>query len=126
MHVVLFVTDSAKPTRSEEVLRRIVHQADAELRTFAHESIKSDIYQLVHEATVVVAHIARSSPNVLYEIGLAHGMGKPVILLVGEEITLPFDLRSRDPTYLRTLFRASPLKPLASQAGRASRCRVLA
>jgi signal transduction histidine kinase len=48
------------------------------------DTIASDLLQ----ADIVVA-VLSPSPNVYYEIGLAHAMGKPVISLVDEDIKAP-------------------------------------
>jgi nucleoside 2-deoxyribosyltransferase len=55
---------------------------------FIMEQIRSAIQQ----ARFCIADITRSNPNVLYEVGLAHAAGKPIILLAEEGSHLPFDL----------------------------------
>ena len=57
-------------------------------------NILEDIVRALVEATLVVADLTDSNANVYYELGLAHAMGKPVILLAQEIDELPFDLRS--------------------------------
>lgn len=47
-------------------------------------------------AELVVAILDGLSPNVLYEVGVAHGCGKPVVLCLGtgeETASMPFDLK---------------------------------
>jgi signal transduction histidine kinase len=44
----------------------------------------------VVRADLVLAVASHSSPNVFYEVGLAHATGKPVVFLVDEEAGTPF------------------------------------
>jgi hypothetical protein len=50
---------------------------------------------LVAEADVVVADTTRANPNVLYELGVAVGLGLPVVLLAEEQAELPVALASQ-------------------------------
>ena len=58
------------------------------------QNILKDIVRAIAEADLIVADLTDSNPNVYYELGLAHALGKPVILLTQEIDDLPFDLRS--------------------------------
>jgi hypothetical protein len=44
-------------------------------------------------ARLIVADCTDRNPNVFYEIGLAHTIGKPTILLTQKSEDVPFDLR---------------------------------
>lgn len=44
------------------------------------ELIISDVQRAIWEADLIVCDISEQNPNVLYELGLAHAIGKPVIL----------------------------------------------
>ena len=57
--------------------------------------IIQDIIQGLSESQVVIAEITPANPNVFYEVGYAHALNKPTILLANREETaqLPFDLR---------------------------------
>jgi hypothetical protein len=44
---------------------------------------------------VVVAELTGRNPNVLYEVGMAHCLGKPVVLLCQTQGDIPFDLSTR-------------------------------
>lgn len=52
------------------------------------ESIWTDINQ----AGLIVADLTNKNENVMYEIGIAHTVGKPVVLLSQDEIDPPFDI----------------------------------
>jgi hypothetical protein len=54
--------------------------------------ILQDIIQGIAEARVVVAEITPPNPNVFYELGYAHALKKPTILLAERGKQLPFDI----------------------------------
>jgi len=60
---------------------------------FGPGMILKDIVQGIADARVVVADITPANQNVFYELGYAHALGKPVILLAELGKDLPFDLR---------------------------------
>lgn len=55
--------------------------------------ITDDINSNIEKARVVIADLSGNNPNVFYEVGLAHGRGKRVVLMVQNETVVPFDLR---------------------------------
>lgn len=57
------------------------------------ESILSRIYNQISKADVIVADMTGRNPNVYYETGYAHGLGKRVILLTQKADDIPFDLK---------------------------------
>jgi hypothetical protein len=54
--------------------------------------ILQDIAQSIADAKVVIAEITPANQNVFYEIGYAHALGKPTILLAERDKQLPFDV----------------------------------
>jgi hypothetical protein len=54
--------------------------------------ILNDIVQGLVEAKVVIAEVTPSNQNVFYELGYAHALGKPAILLAERGKQLPFDI----------------------------------
>jgi hypothetical protein len=54
--------------------------------------ILNDIWAYLTEASVVIAEITEPNPNVYYEIGVAHALRKPTILLAQRGTKLPFDV----------------------------------
>jgi nucleoside 2-deoxyribosyltransferase len=53
-----------------------------------------DIWKQINQAKVVIADLTFKNPNVFYELGLAHAIGKPVVLIAQTIDDIPFDLRS--------------------------------
>jgi hypothetical protein len=60
---------------------------------FTAHSVVWDIWEGIVSARSIVADCTGRNPNVFYEIGLAHTLGKPTILLTQREEDIPFDLR---------------------------------
>jgi Nucleoside 2-deoxyribosyltransferase len=56
--------------------------------------IFQDIQREIEQADIVIAEITPANPNVFYELGYAHALGKPTILLARRGAQLPFDIRS--------------------------------
>ena len=57
-------------------------------------SIVDEIWQGIRSAKVLVAELTGRNPNVFYELGLAHAVSKPVILVAESIEDIPFDLRA--------------------------------
>jgi hypothetical protein len=66
---------------------------------FNNKSIIDDIWRNINEARIIVADLTHRNPNVFYEVGIAHTLGKDVILISQDEGDIPFDLR-----HIRTIF----------------------
>lgn len=61
---------------------------------FSKPRIMDDIWKSIRTARFVVAELSSKNPNVFYEVGLAHAIGKPVIILTRNEDDVPFDLKA--------------------------------
>lgn len=61
----------------------------------SHGDIFSQILRNIVEARVVIANISGRNPNVFYELGIAHALNKPVILLAHNQSDVPFDIQSK-------------------------------
>ena len=51
------------------------------------------IWKGINSAKVLVAELTTRNPNVFYELGLAHALNKPVVLISRNEGDVPFDLQ---------------------------------
>ena len=67
------------------------HRADD---LFRPSTIVNDIWDYTKKARVLLADLTGKNPNVFYELGLAHALAKPAILLAESMDDIPFDLRS--------------------------------
>jgi len=57
------------------------------------ESMLERIYNQIAKADVIVADMTGRNPNVFYEVGYAHALGKVVVLLAQKDEDIPFDLK---------------------------------
>lgn len=57
-------------------------------------TIVSDIWACTNEAKIVLADLSGKNPNVFYELGLAHALAKPAVLVTESLADVPFDLRA--------------------------------
>jgi hypothetical protein len=60
---------------------------------FGTGKIVEQIWTGINDAKVLVADLTGRNPNVFYELGLAHALDKPVVLVCANESDVPFDLR---------------------------------
>ena len=60
---------------------------------FATGKIIDQIWDGIHAARVLVAELTGRNPNVFYELGLAHALQKPVVLVASNEGDIPFDVK---------------------------------
>jgi hypothetical protein len=56
-------------------------------------TIVNDIWSLTKDAKVILADLSGKNPNVFYELGLAHAIAKPAVLVSEAIEDIPFDLR---------------------------------
>ena len=80
--------DHIEPTCAS--LQLTVRRADD---FFTADSVVQDVWKAIVGARLIVADCTDRNPNVFYEIGLAHTIGKPTILLTQKSEDVPFDLR---------------------------------
>jgi hypothetical protein len=65
-------------------------RADNEI--FATGKIMDQVWSGINAARVLVAELTTRNANVFYELGLAHALKKPVVLVSSNEEDVPFDL----------------------------------
>jgi nucleoside 2-deoxyribosyltransferase len=53
----------------------------------------SDVWDAINHAQVLIADCTDRNPNVFYELGVAHTLGKPVIQIAQSKDDIPFDVR---------------------------------
>jgi len=60
---------------------------------YGSRPIINDIWNSTKEANVILADLTKKNPNVFYELGLAHAIAKPTILITATMKDVPFDLK---------------------------------
>jgi hypothetical protein len=62
---------------------------------FGSNVVMEDVKAAIETADLVIADLSGQNPNVFYEVGIAHTLGKQVLLLSQSIEDVPFDLRHR-------------------------------
>jgi hypothetical protein len=58
-----------------------------------HHTVIQDVVSLIDRSRIVVCDLSGRNPNVFYEAGIAHSLGRQVILITRQPDDVPFDLR---------------------------------
>jgi hypothetical protein len=66
-------------------------RADDEI--FGTGKIIDQIWKGINSSKVLIAELTSRNPNVFYELGIAHALKKPVVLISENEKDVPFDLQ---------------------------------
>lgn len=76
-------------------------------------AIIQDIVSLIDKSYIVLCDCTGRNPNVFYEIGIAHSLGREVILIAQADADVPFDLRHL--RYIKYLNNGEGRKSLAAE-----------
>jgi hypothetical protein len=60
---------------------------------YGSREVMKDIWELIHNSNTIVADCTERNPNVFYELGIAHTLGKKVIIITQNTDDIPFDIR---------------------------------
>ena len=82
-------SDFIKPTL-EEVGFDVVRADDIQ----SQRNILRDVIEGIDRSDLIIADLTSANPNVFYELGLAHMLKKPVVLITQSIDEVPFDLRA--------------------------------
>lgn len=61
---------------------------------YSKPQIMSDIWKSLRSSRIVIAELSGRNTNVFYEVGVAHTLGKPVIIITRNQDDVPFDLKA--------------------------------
>lgn len=75
--------------------------------------IMQDIIELICTSNIVICDLTGKNPNVFYEAGIAHTLGKEVILITQSDDDVPFDLKPI--RYIKYLNNQEGLEKLARE-----------
>jgi hypothetical protein len=75
--------------------------------------IMQDVFSLIYTSRIVIVDFSEKNPNVFYETGIAHTLGKPVIPITQHDNDVPFDLRHH--RYLHYLNNGEGLQNLTQK-----------
>ena len=94
--VLMPFTDKLKPVWEEHIKKVVASLGLTAKRADDFStalSVMADVWNAICGSRMVVADCTGRNPNVFYEIGVAHTVGKPVILTTQDANDVPFDLR---------------------------------
>ncbi|NQU68710.1 MAG: hypothetical protein HQ510_12270 [Candidatus Marinimicrobia bacterium] len=87
----------------EDVIKTVCEDFDLDVvradETYGPGLILADITKQIYESKLIIAEISPVNANVFYEVGFAHALNKPTILIAEKTTKLPFDVSP-----FRTLF----------------------
>ena len=98
---LVFVLTPFHPTYKKqfEVVDAVCQNLGLRAMRGDEEFVQGDVFphilRLIIRARIIVAIIDGRNPNVFYELGIAHALGKPVILIAPTPDDVPFDLRTK-------------------------------
>jgi hypothetical protein len=82
---VFDVIRSAATTAGYKVLRA--------KNIWEHSAVIQDVFSLIYRAHIFVCDFSGKNPNVFYEAGIAHTLGKYVVPITQSPADIPFDLQ---------------------------------
>lgn len=78
---------------------------------FSTTSVIEDIWTNMNKATLIIAEITENNPNVMYELGICHTIGKDVMMITQKPGEIPFNFRHlRTYTYVNEIAKSEELK----------------
>lgn len=82
-----------------KVIREVCTSAGFKCKRGDEDYFKGDIFpemlKLIVKSNLIIANINGRNPNVLYELGIAQALDKPVLLISREPEKLPVDIKSK-------------------------------
>lgn len=69
---------------------------------FSNREVVHDIWEAICTARLIIADVTGRNPNVFYELGIAHTLGKDAIIITQSDSDVPFDLRQL--RYIRYIY----------------------
>jgi hypothetical protein len=99
--VLMPFTNDMRPVYEDHIKEVVTRRGLSVARAddfFTADSIVGDIWNAINACRIIIADCTGRNPNVFYEIGIAHTLGKPVILVAQTTDDVPFDVK-----HLRTI-----------------------
>ena len=75
------------------------------------QNIMEDVWTSILQSSIIICDTTNRNPNVFYELGIAHTLGKDIILLTQNIEDIPFDLQAyRHIVYKTTMTGGNKLR----------------
>lgn len=94
----------------KDLARELILRCERADDIWLHSTVIDDIISLINRSKIVICDCSQKNPNVFYEAGIAHTLGKEVILIAQHENDIPFDLKHF--RYIKYLANAEGLESL--------------
>lgn len=95
---VLAPFDDASNRRWSSLLQPAIKEAGYEAKRAdsvqTSRNILQDVVTGIYEADIIIADLTGMNPNVMYELGIAHALHKPTLMISDSLESVPFDLRA--------------------------------
>jgi hypothetical protein len=95
-----FVLMPFRESWSERIYQKVLKPVLAECQVAPKRAddlfgsrIMEDIWAGINSAFIVLADVTNRNPNVFYELGIAHTVGKNVVLMTQQDDDVPFDIK---------------------------------
>jgi hypothetical protein len=96
--VLMPFAEELKPVYTERILP-VVKQLGLSCKRgddfFSSASVIDEVWDSIFHAKLCIADCTGRNPNVFYELGIVHTIGKPCVLLAQSIDDIPFDIRHR-------------------------------
>ena len=96
MNTVGLLTGYHRESQVESILLQLCRVLEFKLETLSNfqqlDSFAHAVWGLINVSDVLIADLTNLTNNICYEIGLAHGAGKPVVLVADNLSDVPADL----------------------------------
>lgn len=93
---------SDEGTQTYDIIKKICGDVDLKCsrgdEIYHNDNILSHIIRSILQANIIIANVDGRNPNVFYELGICHVIGKPVIIVshLGTTKDLPFDIKAKN------------------------------
>lgn len=95
---VIMPFSSTFESEYNDIIRKAVEEAGLVCvradELYSKPAVMADIWKSLRAARIIIAELSGKNPNVFYEVGLAHAIGKPVIIITRNQEDVPFDLKA--------------------------------
>ncbi len=105
----------------ENAIKRIIEEIGLDCRRvddfFGSCSIMADVFRYIKDAKFILADFSGRNPNVFFEVGISHAIGKTVLFLTQDLKDVPPKLQTiRCHTYESTLAGAARVRTVLESA----------